>query len=51
VDAEDVDDAYGIDEHDVLLTEAGNVLVDALLLKQQRFAVHSGLATQKPEAE
>jgi carboxyl-terminal processing protease len=26
---------------DVLLMEAGNVLVDALLLKQQRFAVHS----------
>ena len=27
---------------DVLLTEAGNVLVDALVLKQQRFAVHAG---------
>tara|TARA_R110002110_G_scaffold213154_3_gene426308 strand:+ start:43285 stop:45420 length:2136 start_codon:yes stop_codon:yes gene_type:complete len=26
---------------DVLLTEAGNVLVDALLLRQQRFAQHS----------
>ncbi len=29
------------DEPDVLLTEAGNVLIDALVLKEQRFAVHS----------
>lgn len=28
-------------ENDVLLLEAGNVLVDALLLKQERYAVHS----------
>lgn len=33
------------EEADVLLTEAGNVLVDALLLKEQRFAAHS--ATEK----
>ncbi|MFU8764150.1 MAG: carboxy terminal-processing peptidase [Haliea sp.] len=32
---------------DVLLTEAGNVLVDALLLRQQRFAQHSPLAGQE----
>ena len=32
-------------EEDVLLSEAGNVLVDALLIKQQRYAAHS------PEAE
>lgn len=29
------------DDNDVLLTEAGNVLVDALVLKQQRYAAHS----------
>lgn len=29
------------DEPDVLLTEAGNVLVDTLVLKQQRYAVHA----------
>ena len=29
------------DEPDVLLTEAGNVLVDALVLKQQRYAAHA----------
>ncbi|QFU75890.1 peptidase S41 [Halioglobus maricola] len=29
------------DDSDVLLTEAGNVLVDALVLKQQRYAAHS----------
>ncbi len=29
------------EEEDVLLTEAGSVLVDALRLKQQRYAVHS----------
>lgn len=33
------------DEPDVLLTEASNVLVDALVLKQQRFAAH---AAQEP---
>jgi carboxyl-terminal processing protease len=33
------------DEDDVLLTEAGNILVDALLIKERRFAVHA------PEAE
>ncbi len=32
----------GEDDTDVLLTEAGNVLVDALVLKQQRYAAHSG---------
>jgi carboxyl-terminal processing protease len=31
---------------DVLLTEAGSVLVDALLLKQQRYAVHSQEAAE-----
>jgi carboxyl-terminal processing protease len=31
---------------DVLLTEAGSVLVDALLLKQQRYAVHNQEATE-----
>ncbi|RLA49628.1 MAG: peptidase S41 [Gammaproteobacteria bacterium] len=31
---------------DVLLTEAGSVLVDALLLKQQRYAVHSRKAAE-----
>lgn len=30
------------DEPDVLLSEAGNVLVDALVLKQQRFALNAG---------
>lgn len=29
------------DEHDVLLTEAGNILVDALLLQERRFAAHT----------
>jgi hypothetical protein len=29
----------------VLLTEAGNILVDALLIKERRFAVHT------PEAD
>jgi carboxyl-terminal processing protease len=40
----DIDEAGEEDEDniDVLLTEAGNVLVDALVLKQQRYAVHSG---------
>ncbi|MEH6634148.1 MAG: carboxy terminal-processing peptidase [Halioglobus sp.] len=37
---EDEDETEDEDVTDVLLTEAGNVLVDALLLKQQRFAVH-----------
>ena len=49
VDEEDADAAVEDEEEeeeadpkdDVLLMEAGNVLVDALLLKQQRFAVHS----------
>jgi carboxyl-terminal processing protease len=48
-DEEDADAAAEDEEEDeeadpkddVLLMEAGNVLVDALLLKQQRFAVHS----------
>ena len=35
------------EETDVLLTEAGNVLVDALLLKQQRFAVHNREAAKE----
>jgi carboxyl-terminal processing protease len=34
------------EEDDILLLEAGNVLVDALLIKQQRFAAHT-----PPEAE
>ena len=29
------------DENDVLLTEAGNVLADVLLLKEQRYALHN----------
>ncbi|MEQ8803457.1 MAG: carboxy terminal-processing peptidase, partial [Haliea sp.] len=38
----DEDAADSVDKRpDVLLTEAGNVLVDALLLRQQRFAQHS----------
>jgi len=43
VDDESLDDATTDEEElpDVLLTEAGNVLVDALLLKQQAFAVHT----------
>ena len=48
-DEEDADAAVEDEEEDeeadpkddVLLMEAGNILVDALLLKQQRFAVHS----------
>ena len=40
VDAEDNEEETEEEEPDVLLTEAGNVLVDVLLLKQQRFAVH-----------
>ena len=35
------------EESDVLLTEAGNVLVDALLMRQRAYAVH---ATEKEEA-
>lgn len=36
-------DLAGTDEDtpDVLLTEAGNVLVDALVLKQERYAIHA----------
>ena len=47
VDEEDEADAAATEEEeeddakDVLLTEAGNVLVDILLLKQQSFAAHS----------
>jgi carboxyl-terminal processing protease len=33
------------EEDDILLQEAGNVLVDALLIKERRFAAH----TPKPE--
>ena len=40
-DGEDEED----DATDVLLSEAGNVLVDALVLKQQRYAVHNGQKT------
>ena len=40
--AENDSEADSEDDVDVLLTEAGNVLVDALVLKQQRYAVHSG---------
>ncbi|TXS95923.1 peptidase S41 [Parahaliea maris] len=29
------------EDHDVLLTEAGNILVDALLLQERRFAAHT----------
>jgi carboxyl-terminal processing protease len=42
VAATDAENEEDDDSVDVLLTEAGNVLVDALVLKQQRFAVHSG---------
>ncbi len=43
------DDATDADDKrpDVLLTEAGNVLVDALLLRQQRFAQHTPRPVQK----
>ena len=37
VDAEEEDES-----EDVLLTEAGNVLVDVLILKKERYAVHNG---------
>ncbi|HBM83491.1 MAG TPA: peptidase S41, partial [Halieaceae bacterium] len=42
-DAEPVPDADAdeLEQPDVLLTEAGNILVDALLLRQQQFAQHS----------
>jgi carboxyl-terminal processing protease len=43
-DAQESDD-------DVLLTEAGNILVDTLLLKQQRFAINSGQSPQQPDAD
>lgn len=44
----DEDTAGAADKRpDVLLTEAGNVLVDALLLRQQRFAQHSPRAGQE----
>ncbi len=36
------------DDHDVLLTEAGQVLVDALELKQERFALHTSDDPVKP---
>jgi carboxyl-terminal processing protease len=36
-DAEEEDES-----EDVLLTEAGNVLVDVLILKKERYAVHNG---------
>ncbi|MDO8862366.1 carboxy terminal-processing peptidase [Haliea sp. E1-2-M8] len=48
-DEEEIDEeaADSDDERpDVLLTEAGNVLVDALLLREQRFAQHSPRAEQ-----
>jgi carboxyl-terminal processing protease len=41
VEDEEEEEEEADPEDDVLLMEAGNVLVDALLLKQQRFAVHS----------
>lgn len=37
------------DEPDVLLTEAGNVLVDVLLLKQRAYAVHTPPPAETPE--
>ncbi len=36
-----IDDAEEDEAEDVLLTEAGNVLVDAVIMKQQRFALHA----------
>jgi carboxyl-terminal processing protease len=36
------------DEPDVLLTEAGNVLVDTLVLKQQRYAIHAPKGDPEP---
>jgi carboxyl-terminal processing protease len=41
---EDAGEEEEEEENDVLLQEAANVLVDALLLKQQRFAVHNQAA-------
>jgi carboxyl-terminal processing protease len=45
VDAEDpdlvIEDDKADDEPDVLLTEAGNVLVDIVLLKERAFALHT----------
>jgi carboxyl-terminal processing protease len=38
----DADDAEEDKEPDVLLTEAGNVLIDALLLKEQRLVINEG---------
>jgi carboxyl-terminal processing protease len=37
------------DEDDVLLLEAGNILVDTLLLKRERFAVHNSQAALPQE--
>ncbi len=39
------------DTPDVLLTEAGNVLVDALLLKQRAYAVHTPATEAKAEQQ
>ena len=43
------DDSVEDDTPDVLLTEAGNVLVDALLLKQRAYAVHTPATEKKSE--
>ena len=40
VDPEDGEEE-GEDEADVLLSEAGNILVDALLMRKQAYAIHS----------
>ncbi len=56
LDEEDeaLDEAADTDDEempDVLLTEAGNVLVDALLLKQQAYAVHTGNREDKQKVK
>jgi carboxyl-terminal processing protease len=41
-DIADAEEAEEDKQPDVLLTEAGNVLIDALLLKEQRLVVNEG---------
>jgi carboxyl-terminal processing protease len=56
LDQEDADDEEATEQavseeeeelQDVLLTEAGNVLVDALLLKQRAYALHTPVAAEE----
>ena len=44
---DDADTEQDEEDTDVLLTETGNILVDALLLKEQRYAVHTPPSEQK----